>query len=97
MGLGVGANGLVQVTDDDNIEVSNLNRQFLFRPNNVGKPKSVCAGDAAKVFNPDLKVNSVKNRVAPETESFFNDDFWNGLDFVVNAVDNVKARLFVDS
>ncbi len=35
-------------------------------------------------------------RVDPENEKFFNDAFWNSLDFVVNAVDNVKARLFVD-
>jgi len=26
----------------------------------------------------------------------FNDDFWDNLDCVVNAVDNIKARLFVD-
>lgn len=97
IGLGTGPSGLVTVTDDDNIEVSNLNRQFLFRPNNVGKSKAECAANAAKVFNPDFKVQSIKNRVAPETESFFNDGFWNGLDFAVNAVDNVKARLFVDS
>lgn len=32
-----------------------------------------------------------------ETEELFNDHFWNDLSFVVNAVDNVKARLFVDS
>ncbi len=35
-------------------------------------------------------------RVAPENEEFFNDNFWTNLDFVVNAVDNVKARQFVD-
>jgi ubiquitin-activating enzyme E1 len=35
-------------------------------------------------------------RVCPENEEFFNDNFWNELDFVVNAVDNVKARLFID-
>ncbi len=27
----------------------------------------------------------------------FNDDFWERIDFVVNAVDNIKARLYVDS
>jgi len=47
-------------------------------------------------MNPDFKCNAIKNRVCPETEELFNDHFWNELDFVVNAVDNVKARLFVD-
>ena len=35
--------------------------------------------------------------VAPENEALFNDDFWGSLDFVVNAVDNIKARLYVDA
>lgn len=35
--------------------------------------------------------------VAPQSEPLFNDKFWERLDFVVNAVDNMKARLYVDS
>ena len=36
MGLACGPNGSVTVTDNDFIEPSNLNRQFLFRPGDVG-------------------------------------------------------------
>ena len=35
--------------------------------------------------------------MAEETENIFNDKFWESLNFVVNAVDNIKARLYVDS
>lgn len=35
-------------------------------------------------------------RVGPDTENIFNDKFWDNLDFVVNAVDNINARLYVD-
>lgn len=42
MGLG-SKGGKVEVTDDDNIEVSNLNRQFLFRRNHVGQSKAITA------------------------------------------------------
>ena len=47
MGISTDKDGLVSVTDDDNIEISNLNRQFLFRKDNVGKSKSETACYAA--------------------------------------------------
>lgn len=40
MGLGCGPQGSLVVTDNDIIEISNLNRQFLYRPWDVSHPKS---------------------------------------------------------
>jgi ubiquitin-activating enzyme E1 len=37
MGVGCGQTGLVSTTDNDSIEPSNLNRQFLFRNHHIGK------------------------------------------------------------
>ena len=47
-------------------------------------------------INHHSRFHSVKMRVGNESEEFFNDDFWTGLDFVVNAVDNIKARQYID-
>jgi ubiquitin-activating enzyme E1 len=69
----------------------------LFRQNNVGKAKSATATNAAKAMNPALNVNSLETLVSSSTEDVFNDNFWESLDFVVNAVDNINARLYVDS
>ena len=96
MGVSCGKDGQLSVTDDDTIEKSNLSRQFLFRQNDIGRSKSEVAGRAAQGMNPSLKLNSLQNRVCPETEDVFNDSFWEGLDVVINALDNVKARLYVD-
>jgi ubiquitin-activating enzyme E1 len=46
--------GKVSVTDDDNIEISNLNRQFLFRKQHVGSNKSETACKVGKTINKDV-------------------------------------------
>ena len=43
MGMSITKGKEVVVTDNDNIETSNLNRQFLFRKNDIGHSKSKCA------------------------------------------------------
>ena len=98
IGLATGPNGRISVTDMDQIEKSNLNRQFLFRPKDVGKIKSSCAAEAVQAMNPDLKgkIFPLTDRVGPDTEHIFNEDFWEGLDGVTNALDNVDARQYVD-
>ncbi|KAK6459665.1 uncharacterized protein RJT20DRAFT_125008 [Scheffersomyces xylosifermentans] len=98
MGLGSGPEGKIVITDNDSIEKSNLNRQFLFRPKDVGKNKSDVAAVAVQKMNPDLKgkIESMLDKVGSETENIFNDEFWNGLDLVTNALDNVDARTYVD-
>ncbi|XP_033109531.1 ubiquitin-like modifier-activating enzyme 1 [Anneissia japonica] len=96
VGVGCSPEGKVTVTDMDIIEKSNLNRQFLFRPHDVTKPKSDCAASAAKKMNPSFNIVPHQNRVGPETESVYNDDFFESLDGVANALDNVDARMYMD-
>jgi len=97
MGLVTGKDGLIHITDMDRIEVSNLNRQFLFRRENVGQQKSVCASNAAKVMNPAIKIQCHETKVCPETEDIFDDSFWLSLTGACNALDNMQARYYVDS
>ena len=98
IGLATGPKGKISIADMDQIEKSNLNRQFLFRPKDVGKLKSECAAEAVQAMNPDLKgkIAIRPDRVGPETEHIFNEDFWEELDGVTNALDNVDARQYVD-
>lgn len=96
MGVSCGKHGKLTVTDDDVIEKSNLSRQFLFRDWNIGQAKSTVAASAAASINPCLNVEALQNRVGPETENVFDDTFWENLSVVINALDNVNARLYVD-
>jgi molybdopterin/thiamine biosynthesis adenylyltransferase len=84
----------VKVTDPDHIEKSNLSRQFLFRSKDIGKSKSECA---VKYINEDCGYNyqSFEHKLYSGddvTETLFKD-----VDIVINALDNVEARRYVDS
>jgi ubiquitin-activating enzyme E1 len=96
MGVGCGPTGHVHVTDMDRIEKSNLSRQFLFRTKDINEFKSTTAANAAKVMNPDFKVTAYQEKVASDTEDLFGDDFYDKLNGVCTALDNVEARLYVD-
>lgn len=96
MGVACNSQGKLTVTDDDVIEKSNLSRQFLFRDWNIGQAKSTIAAAAVTSINPHFHVAALQNRVGPETENVFDDTFWENLNVVINALDNVNARLYVD-
>ncbi|GAA0172678.1 ubiquitin-protein ligase [Lithospermum erythrorhizon] len=96
MGVCCGDGGKLTITDDDVIEKSNLSRQFLFRDWNIGQAKSTVAASAASLINPRLRIEALQNRANPESESVFNDDFWENSSVVINALDNVTARLYID-
>ncbi|XP_062349731.1 ubiquitin-like modifier-activating enzyme 6 [Cinclus cinclus] len=98
LGVGTGQDkGLVTITDPDLIEKSNLNRQFLFRPHHIQKPKSYTAAEATLNINPYIKIDSDINKVCPATENTYSDEFYTKQDVIVTALDNVEARRYIDS
>lgn len=68
-GLGSSGNGKVYCTDNDSIEVSNLNRQFLFRNADVTKFKSEVACREAKKINNSLNIEAQRYIVSKDTEN----------------------------
>jgi ubiquitin-like 1-activating enzyme E1 B len=46
----------IETIDLDTIDPSNLNRQFLFRPQHVGMPKAIVAREAVLAFNPRASI-----------------------------------------
>ncbi|EDR26587.1 ubiquitin-activating enzyme E1, putative [Entamoeba dispar SAW760] len=96
MGLSSGK-GLIHITDNDNIEKSNLSRQFLFRNNNINQPKSKVASEAVKIMNPEIHIKDYQLRVGEATENIFTKKFFKSLSSVTTALDNVQARMYCDA
>uniref|UniRef100_A0A8D0GCG1 Ubiquitin-activating enzyme E1 C-terminal domain-containing protein n=1 Tax=Sphenodon punctatus TaxID=8508 RepID=A0A8D0GCG1_SPHPU len=99
IGLAAGKGGRITVTDMDTIERSNLNRQFLFRPQDVLglRPplKSEVAAAAVRHMNPYTNVTAHQDCLGPDTEQLYGDNFFLGLDGVATALDNPQARVYV--
>ncbi|XP_041802065.1 ubiquitin-like modifier-activating enzyme 1 [Chelmon rostratus] len=96
IGLGAGEGGHITLTDMDFIEKSNLNRQFLFRSQDIGKPKSDVAAKAVREMNPQMNITAHQNRVDPDSEGVYDYSFFKGLDGVAAALDTVEARAYLD-
>ena len=87
----------VIVTDNDNIEISNLNRQFLFRKTDVGKSKSNIACKSVKQINEKFKCEDLQLLIGENSENIFDENFWESQDIIINAVDNIEARSYIDT
>lgn len=92
-------NGKITITDNDNIALSNLNRQFLFNINDVkdNKSKSYCVKREALKINKDMKIDDFQLLINEETRNIFDDSFMEKQNIIISAVDNINARKFIDS
>lgn len=84
----------LEVIDLDTIDVSNLNRQFLFRSQHVGKPKCEVACQVAMDMIPSAEhapTYQAHHGNVCDNEKF-NVQYVSKFDLVLNALDNVTAR-----
>ncbi len=87
----VGA-GRVLVADMDSVEMSNLSRSVLFRPEDEGRPKAEVVAAAATRINPDVAARGlVCNAVYALGLGAYR---W--ADVVLGGLDNREARLYVN-
>lgn len=81
----------ITVIDMDLIELSNLNRQFLFREEHIGMPKSKIAAEHINSRFSNFHVKYECDRVEN-----MSDDFYRQFDLVMLALDSVPARLWMN-
>ena len=51
--------GKITLVDPDVVEIHNLNRQFLFTEEDVGKPKAEIAAERLSRMNPEIKIEGI--------------------------------------
>uniref|UniRef100_A0A1A8EU65 SUMO-activating enzyme subunit 2 n=1 Tax=Nothobranchius korthausae TaxID=1143690 RepID=A0A1A8EU65_9TELE len=83
----------IEVIDLDTIDVSNLNRQFLFQKKHVGKSKAQVAKESALQFCPSANITAYHDSI---TNPDYNVEFFRKFMLVMNALDNRAARNHVN-
>lgn len=82
--------GTVYIYDSDRVAKSNINRQLIALSSTVGIYKTEAEAARLKDINPDCTIIEKREFVTPESNIPF-DRF----DFIIDAVDNVTAKLFL--
>ncbi|CAG8119959.1 unnamed protein product [Penicillium nalgiovense] len=85
--------GEIHIIDLDTIDLSNLNRQFLFRHEHIKKSKALVAKEVAQKFRSDAKLEAYHANI---TDAQFDVSWFESFDVVFNALDNIAARRHVN-
>ncbi len=82
--------GTVYIYDSDKVAKSNINRQLIALSSTVGMYKTEAEALRLRDINPDCNIIEKREFITPESDIPF-DSF----DFIIDAVDNVTAKLFL--
>lgn len=82
--------GTIDLIDNDDVSISNINRQIIATHKTVGMPKVDAAKERISDINPDCIVNCHKTFFTQETAGDF--DF-SGYDYVIDAIDTVAGKI----
>ena len=84
--------GIVGIADEDNVELSNLQRQILYTTEDIGLPKTRCAEKRIQELNPDMEI-----RTYPFLLN--NTNIWDILldyEIIIDGTDNFPSRYLIN-
>ncbi|KAB8264441.1 hypothetical protein BDV32DRAFT_84027 [Aspergillus pseudonomiae] len=82
----------IHVIDMDTIDISNLNRQFLFRQSDIGKPKAEVAAAFVERRVKGVKITPYVGKIQDKDE-----DYYMQFKIVVCGLDSIEARRWINA
>lgn len=87
--MGIGKIGLI---DYDNIEISNLNRQYIHSFDNIGKEKVLSAKEWINNYNPDIEIDTYNVKLDETNYKSILEKY----DIVVDCFDSFKSKFLLN-
>ncbi|MEK7554845.1 MAG: ThiF family adenylyltransferase [Patescibacteria group bacterium] len=84
--------GKLRVIEFDRVELSNLNRQLLYRTSDIGKSKALACQATLTDLNPDVEIETINEKVSRSSIKQLCDSF----DFVVEGGDSPSGRNLIN-
>ncbi|MTK54050.1 HesA/MoeB/ThiF family protein [Paludibacter sp.] len=84
--------GRIGIVEPDVVSVSNLQRQILYAPSDLGKSKALLAAERLQTMNPEVRIEVYNEWLTDESAN----RLFPGFDVVVGATDNFKSRFLID-
>jgi len=81
--------GTIHLIDYDTIELSNLNRQFMYCSDDIGKPKALILAQRLSKLNEEINVYA---HVLDFAVDSLTDDIFSSCDIILDCLDSMKAR-----
>ena len=82
--------GNIMIVDNDDVEITNINRQLIATNENIGKPKADETEKRLHTINPDCNITVSTEFYLPENSDFV---FSFKPDYIIDAIDTVTAKL----
>ncbi len=83
--------GRITLADDDEVSLSNLQRQVIFRTKDAGRPKVEAAAEAMSALNPHLQITPLARRITADDAALVA-----GFDLVLDGTDSFAARFDIN-
>ena len=86
------AGGYIGIVDDDDIDLSNLQRQILFTESQINESKAECAGNRLALLNASTDIRIFKTRLTHENALQILGEF----DMVIDGSDNFDTKYLIN-
>ena len=85
--------GTIGVIDDDEVDLSNLQRQVIHEDKRIGIPKVQSAAERMQELNPNITVKAYPRRLEPDMAEALMADY----DVILDGTDNFDTRYLANA